>query len=243
MDGSRECCQRERYGYALYTRFKVPKLYKFAANGDWDLIPQRCKSNPKEAQFVHFYAPSYTALHRILHSASGSLEVDCATQNHIEQVKLDAISALLEANPLAGSVRDAFGRTPLHIACMDISGCGVTAANMIIEAYPKATAVLDVEGRTPLHYLIGRNDSVPLELLAKLISVFPDALTTQDSVMETPLQIAIQRNDELQNADAVIEMLKTDELSPNNPTEGPREDFKFCSMKKPNETKLRHQTV
>lgn len=243
MDGSRECCQRERYGYALYTRFKVPKLYKFAANGDWDLIPQRCKSNPKEAQFVHFYAPSYTALHRILHSASGSLEVDCATQNHIEQVKLDAISALLEANPLAGSVRDAFGRTPLHIACMDISGCGVTAANMIIEAYPKATAVLDVEGRTPLHYLIGRNDSVPLELLAKLISVFPDALTTQDSVLETPLQIAIQRNDELQNADAVIEMLKTDGLSPNNPTEGPREDFKFCSMKKPNETKSRHQTV
>jgi ankyrin repeat protein len=243
MDGSRECCQRERYGYALYTRFKVPKLYKFAANGDWDLIPQRCKSNPKEAQFVHFYAPSYTALHRILHSASGSLEVDCATQNHIEQVKLDAISALLEANPSAGSVRDAFGRTPLHIACMDIAGCGVTAAYMIIDAYPKATAVLDVEGRTPVHYLIGRNDSVPLELLSKLISVFPDALKTQDSVMETPLQIAIQRIDELQNADAIIEMLNADGLIPSVPTEGPCEDFKYCSINKPNETKSRYQTV
>ena len=213
MDRTRECCQRERYGFALYNRFKVPKLYKFAVDGHWDLIPQRCLSHPKEAQFVHFYPPSDTALHRILRTAMGSLEVDCESKRHIEQVELEAISALLGANRQAASTRDAFGRTPLHIACMDIGSCGEAAAYMIVDSCHKAAMMQDVEGRSPLHYLVGRNDYVPLALLSKLIAVFPKALNMKDNVMETPLETVLQREDELQDVEAIIQIMKTGEHS------------------------------
>ena len=211
MEGPpRECCPRERYSYALYNRFKVPKLYKFALNGDWDMIPQRCKSNPREAQFVYFYPPSDTALHRILRTSTGSLDVDSTIKNHIQQIKLNATSALLAAYPMATSIRDTFRRTPLHIACMEIHGVGgcAEAAIMILDAYPKAAALQDIEGRTPLHYLVGRNDVIPRDLLSKLIAVFPKALMMQDNVKETPLMTVQQRGTEIQDADVVVEMLQ-----------------------------------
>lgn len=177
------------------------------------MIPQRCKSNPREAQFVHFYPPSDTALHRILRTSTASLDVDSTIKNHIQQIKLNAVSALLATYPTATSIRDTFRRTPLHIACMEIHGVGgcAEAAIMILDAYPKASAVQDLEGRTPLHYLLGRNDVIPLDLLSKLLAVFPKALMMQDNVKETPFMTVQQRGTEIQNADAVLEMLQTAE--------------------------------
>lgn len=177
------------------------------------MIPQRCKSNPREAQFVHFYPPSDTALHRILRTSTASLDVDSTIKNHIQQIKLNAVSALLATYPTATSIRDTFRRTPLHIACMEIHGVGgcAEAAIMILDAYPKASAVQDLEGRTPLHYLLGRNDVIPLDLLSKLLAVFPKALMMQDNVKETPFMTVQQRGTEIQNAAAVLEMLQTAE--------------------------------
>jgi hypothetical protein len=228
MDSSRrECCQRERYAYALYNRFKVPKLYKYASNGDWDKIPQRCQSHPREVKFVHYYAPSDTALHRLLSltvttattnspslDTSSSVEwtIDIETRRHIEQVKLNAVMAMLRTDRWVASIRDTFGRTPLHVACMDLGMCGDECANYILEAYPKAAGILDIEGRTPLHYLVGRNDDIYHKFLVKLIVAFPGALQIPDNVQETPLQIVMQRGNELRNVDKVMEILKTHEL-------------------------------
>jgi hypothetical protein len=233
MDNSRrECCQRERYAYALYNRFKVPKLYKYASNGDWDKIPQRCQSHPREVKFVHYYAPSDTALHRILSltvtsiaatttsssssdpDAASSVEwtVDVETRRHIEQVKLNAVMAMLRADRWVASIRDTFGRTPLHVVCMDLGLCGDECAKCILEACPMAAEMTDIEGRTPLHYLVGRNDDVLYGFLTNLIVAFPRALQIQDNVHETPLKIVMQRINEIKNVDKVIEILKTYEL-------------------------------
>ena len=206
----------------------MPKLYKFVESGDWDKIPQRCKTNPREAQFVHYYPPSDTALHRILRSSAGSLKVmECGIQNRIQQLKLNAVSALLKAHRMASSIRDTFGRTPLHIACMDIyvptegdydhSGeeihvnCGEAVVSMILEAHRRAASVQDFEGRTPLHYLVGRNDTIPLDLLSKMIAAFPNALMIQDRVGETPLKIVQERGKEINICDHVIAMLQAKE--------------------------------
>lgn len=210
--------------FALYNRFKVPKLYRYANNGDWDLIPQRCETNPKEAEFVHAFPPSDTALHCLLRTATASMdELDQVTQQHIEQVKLQAVSALLKANPLSASARDAFGRTPLHIACMDIENCGEVVAVMIMESCERAATMVDVEGRSPLHYLVGRNDVVPLSLLSKLIAGYPKALSIQDNVSETPVDIVASRGDEILDAARVIEILKTSSKDqPSPPTSSRR---------------------
>jgi hypothetical protein len=205
----RECCQRERYKFALYNRFKLPKLYRYAMNGDWDLIPQRCETHPKEAQFVHAYAPSDTALHKILQTPVPEMD-EASAQEHIQQVKLEAVAALLAAGRSA--VPNSFGRTPLHVACMDVvNSGGEKVAYMIVELSPNSCSVQDVEGRTPLHYLVGRNDEIPLPLLAKVISIFPKALKMQDNVMETPLDIVTQRWDEIKDVDAIIQLLKDGE--------------------------------
>jgi hypothetical protein len=203
----RECCQGERYKFALYNRFKLPKLYRYAMNGDWDLIPQRCETHPKEAQFVHDYAPSDTALHKIIQTPVPDMEEPSA-QQQIQQVKFEAVAALLAADHSA--VPNSFGRTPLHVACMDVAA-GEAIGYMIAELSPNSCSMQDVEGRTPLHYLVGRNDEIPLPLLAKLISVFPKALQMQDNVMETPIDIVTQRRDEIENVDAIIQLLKDGE--------------------------------
>ena len=251
-----DCCPRERYSYALYNRFKVPKLYKFALNGDWDMIPQRCKSNPREAQFVHFYPPSDTTLHRILRTSTECLDVDSETKKDIQQLKLNAISALLAAYPMATSIRDTFGRTPLHIACMEIhsstvaakssaeasGGDGDEAAIAVLYAYPKASAVQDLEGRTPLHYLVGRNDVIPLNLLSKLIDVFPKALIMEDNVMQTPLQIVHQRGNEIYEADVVVEMLKAAEEEQNSRGDDATMEDQSCSTETTTQSTIRDRS-
>lgn len=203
-----ECCRMERYKYALFTKFQVPRLYRLAAKGDWGPIPQRCLRYRREVEFIHRYAPGDTALHQILRFPALEMKVDSDTLQFLEKIKVEAISALIHTHRPIASVTDSFGRTPLHLACMDVSNCGETAFYIILEAWPKSAAHQDMEGRAPLHYLVARNDDIPLSMLEKVIATFPAALTMKDLVKETPLNIVESRRSEIRNADVVVQLLK-----------------------------------
>jgi hypothetical protein len=225
-------CYQDNFSFAFYNRFRTPKLYRLAMDGDWDQIPARCKSNPKEAKFIHKYAPMDTALHRILRADS------CRTcppemKQSIYQMKVESVKALLEANPGQASTADTFQRTPLHWACMDAdsnhvrsgddinesvrevdhnepSSSSLPSSSVLLELLdhaPQAVQKVDIERRTPLHYLLARNDEIPLSLLAKMVALYPDSLTMKDEVGETPLDIIQSRNEEIPNADKVIQTL------------------------------------
>ena len=204
--GDGECCRMERYKFAFYSRFKEPRLYRYAVNGDWDLIPQRTLTHPKEAQFVHAFGSQDTPLHTILKSAA--VDMDCKSQRTLDRVKLNAVAALLSAHRQAVSTKNGFGQTPLHFACMDLSNCGEEVATMLVDAHPNAACVQDLEGRSPLHYLVARNDCIPIGFLAKIISACPDALKMIDAVRETPLDIAILRVEEIEDGAIVLKFIQ-----------------------------------
>lgn len=203
-----DCCRLERYKYALYTKFQEPRLYRLASKGDWGPIPQRCRSHPKEAEFIHRYAPSDTALHQILRFPALDIDVDTNSKELLMQTKDEAIASLIDTYRPIASVKDSFGRMPLHLACMDVHNCGDQSFDRIIEAYPQAAAQQDLEGRSPLHYLVARNDDVPLDVLSKLVSTCPAALEMTDLVKETPLDLVESRRNEIVNADVVLKQLK-----------------------------------
>ena len=197
-------------------------MYQYAARGDWDRIPDRCVSHPKEATFVHKYAPMDTALHRLLRTKSCNL-CDDDIKADIFQMRKQAVAALLDVNPTAASTKDTFRRTPLHWACMDVaSNCDSLHLNhddgsapsedsillMLIERASQAVSITDMERRTPLHYLVARNDGIPMAVLAKLVAHCPEALTMKDEVGETPLDIIQSRKDELHNVSEIVQTLQ-----------------------------------
>ena len=207
-----DCCRMERYKYALYTRFKEPRLYRLAAKGDWAPIPQRCRTHPKEAEFIHRYAPSDTALHQILRFPTLELDVDCKTRECLEKVKEEAIASLIDTYRPIASITDSFGRMPLHLACMDIANCGETSFYRILEAWPKAAAHQDMEGRSPLHYLVARNDEIPQTVVERLVTACPEALKMTDLVKETPLNLVEARRSEIQNAGVILKLLNVGDV-------------------------------
>jgi len=207
-----QCCYREQLSYALYSKFREPKLFHLVVKGDWDLIPARCQNHPKEAQFVHKYAPHDTALHRLLRGPS-ACELDCQldaeTVYQMNQMKLTAVKALLEANRLAAVQQDSFGRTPLHLACMEGDDDGSIAAT-ILEINPAAAVVVDNELRTPLHFLVARSSgTINAALVQELVTQYPGAIFRQDAVGDTVLDLVQQRAHELENADEIMELLKS----------------------------------
>jgi hypothetical protein len=157
--------------------------------------------------FQHALGAQDTSLHVILKAPNS--DVQCPTQQTVDQVKLQAVSAILSAHRQAASTKNAFGRTPLHLACMDLSYCGEAVAHMILDTNALAASVQDVEGRSPLHYLVARNDEIPLELLTKLIFLCPDALGMADSVNETPLDIVTLRGEEIKDAAHIFTVMQT----------------------------------
>lgn len=207
---SNQCCVWDTYKYTLYTKFREPWLYRFAAKGDWDLIPNRCKKHPKEANFVHKYAPKDTPLNRLLRTESCSQCSEDMRQN-IFEMKHKAVAALLDVNVNAALYQDSFQRTPLHWACIDAVGnhgdLDDSIIFMLIEKAPQAVHMTDMEKRTPLHYLVARNDEVPLKVLAKLVAICPEALNMKDEVGETPLAIIKSRREELHNVDDLLRTL------------------------------------
>lgn len=202
-----DCCRLERYKYALYTKFKEPRLYRLAAKGNWGPIPQRCQSHSKEAEFIHRYAPSDTALHQILRFPSLELG-DTESSKMMETTKENAIESLIATYPAITSIKDSFGRMPLHLACMNIETCGQVSFDQILKAYPQAASHQDMEGRSPLHYLLARNDIIPEGILSKLVVTCPAALEMRDLVKETPIDLVESRRDEIENADLILKQLQ-----------------------------------
>jgi Ankyrin repeat len=222
--GDHQCCYREQLAFNMYSKFCEPKLYRLASKGDWDLIPARCKAHPKEATFRHKYAPNDTALHRILRVLQADVcgLADESVQLGEEETtgavgKLHAIQAILNAHPPAAAIQDAFGRTPLHLACMDITTSpsvktGILELLMQGEHGKSACLLLDVEKRTPLHYLVARSiNIIPPHALQLLLKTCPEAVLVQDVVKETPMDIVTRRSRDgemIEHMDQVLEILE-----------------------------------
>ncbi len=180
----------------LFRKQREPKLFQYARDGDWDLISDRTESHPKEAQFIHWDDLADTALHRIMRPLPMAVEFGKEAQKAINRMKLKAVVALLEAYPNALALQDSLGRTPLHLACMDVSNGGTEVVMMMIKAAAKdgeKACVPDLDGRTPLHYLVARNTFYTTELVVRLISLWPAAISLKDVVGDTPLDIASRR--------------------------------------------------
>lgn len=217
-DMNTQCCYREQLAFSLYSKFCEPRLYRSAGHmEDWDSIPARCQSHPKEAAFQHKFAPNDTALHRIFRVVPIPVcnEYECEPTKLNEEQRLRAVSALLVANQQAAAIQDAFLRTPLHLACMDLSSRSSTsstgtaaAAALILESDPGIVCITDVEKRTPLHFLLARNDEIPMLFLQALIQHGPAAVHMADAVGETPIDIVIRRTKDIAHADIILEMLQ-----------------------------------
>jgi hypothetical protein len=205
-----QCCYRDNVAYNLYTKFCVPKLFLYAVNGRWDKIPVRCISHKREAAFVHKYPPADTALHRIVRPAAGEITVrnesDPETLRRLDTIKLNAIQALLQATEYKiACIQDSFGRTPLHLACMDIYMEEI--ALQILQSNPYAASIRDSEQRTPLHLLCARNEVIPLNLLQQLLQQYPSALLLEDVTGDTPTDIIRVRLNEITNSNEVLSIL------------------------------------
>lgn len=213
------CCYREQVAYAFYERFRLPKLYKYASSGDWDLIPARCRSHPKEAAYVHKYAPNDTALHRLLRHSTRC--ADDTTRQFMQEWKRQAVESLLQAGPNATTVTDAFGRTALHIVCMELyvtsdeqdkmtDNSDSAIAIRIADANRHVVQLTDtIEGRCPLHYLMARHDHIPLLLLSKLLEYAPHSIALKDATSETPFDIFRRREKEISNSSEVKQILSS----------------------------------
>jgi hypothetical protein len=120
--------------YSLYVKFRVPKTFRYADEGHWDRIPSRVGRRPGEAAFVHRYAPCDTALHRLVRplcgggggsSMDGSSDRDEGGDEDdvVERYAtarawlLEAVAAIVRADPRSLGVRNLFGQTPLHLSC------------------------------------------------------------------------------------------------------------------------------
>jgi hypothetical protein len=212
--GDTHCCYREQLAFSLYSKFREPRLYRAAGHMEhWDSIPARCQSHPKEAAFQHKFAPNDTALHRIFRVVQFECE-PTRLDPAIEEQRLRAVEALLAANQQAAATLDAFLRTPLHLACMDLSSGSSTssgtaaAAALILENDPRIACITDVEKRTPLHFLVARNDEIPMPFLQALIQHGSAAVHMADAVGETPIDIVIRRAKEIGHAEIILEMLQ-----------------------------------
>jgi hypothetical protein len=234
------CCYREQLAFSLYSKFREPRLYRAAVHiEDWDSIPARCKSHPKEASFQHKFAPNDTALHRIFRVVTAvpvCSEYECEGPTKLDSVmeeqKLKAVEALLAANPQAAATQDAFLRTPLHLACMKLSsgsstsssssGTAAAAACLILENNPGVACITDVEKRTALHFLLARNDEIPVPFLQAMIQHGPAAVHLLDAVGETPISIVLRRTKEIAHAAIILEMLQKVPMVEQSPPVGER---------------------
>jgi hypothetical protein len=203
---------KERVTFALYSKFQVPKLYRYAAHGEWDKIPARCKSHPKEVVFHYKYALCDTPLHALLRPmiTEDSVRTKWDEENlkSFDALQLEAVVAMLETNAKAAAEVDNLGRTPLHLACMSCDERNVEIVFTIAHHYPKAVLIHDVDCRTPLHYLMARCNNVTLPTLKALLNVFSDAINVEDVTGETPLDILERRHNEILNYDKVHEVFE-----------------------------------
>lgn len=186
----RSCCYREQMAFSLYSFLKEPRLFRMVNKGEYHKIPTRCRSHPQEATFRHKYVPYDTPLHLLLrYSPNDDI--------------LEAVKALIQASPGTTKQKDAFGRTPLHLACMDVQEEVMTH---VLQANPAAVTMVDVEKRTPLHYLLARNEVCTVHSVRLLVKCGPETVSFCDSAGDTPEDIL--RQGDFENMKELMEVLR-----------------------------------
>jgi ankyrin repeat protein len=120
----------------------------------------------------------------------------------LSDLKYQAVAALLEANSQLTTMRDSFGRTPMHLACMFYDGDDdKSMITKLMESDTSVISMQDVEGRTPVHLLLMRGKTCS-ELVQKLVNACPAVIGLEDAVRETPIDICMRQNSSLsQNAE------------------------------------------
>lgn len=176
---------------AMYNRLIVPRLFAYADEGHWDLIPLRAKRHPSEARFIHKYAPNDTALHRLVRPFATSEE------------------STLPSSPSMGSSKSQLRRTyKARILCIppdiDVSDHSSTASKTDPE-------YADPQSRTPKpeqpqeHNQQQQSLSLQLEqdpiaaawllhAVEALLIANPAAATTKNRFGRTPLHIACRQS-------------------------------------------------
>lgn len=219
-----DCPFRQGF-YAFYTRLRVPKLYRYVYEGRWHKIPRRTQTHPHEAKFRHRYAPRNTALHCLLCAPdSCSTEykqfletTNAAMQQEIAHLRLKAVRALVEVNPSIVSTPDCLGRTPLHLACINIEYCE-GAAEILLDACPMAGCIQDCSGKTPLHYLLlAENQEVPPRLIQKFAFAAPNAVNIKDRRGRSPLDIVRLNHSQQSKSALILKMLSEYDTATNQP--------------------------
>ena len=203
MGAKDQCCYREQLAFSFYSIFREPKLFRMAVRGDWNRIPSRCRSHPREASFRHKYPPNETTLHVLLKPC-----LPCEDKRGLdlsETCLIEAVQALLGVSRQHAATTDALGRTALHVACS--FGASSKLLRLLVEASPPTVSQVDVEGRTPLHYVLAQSPVINTSVLRLLVEAGPEALSIKDSNGETPIDIAQRRVSELVNAREVLECL------------------------------------
>lgn len=211
-----QCCYREQVAYKLYSAFREPALYRMALSGKWEKIPKRCLSHPKEASFVHKYAPNDTALHRILRTVLRDAPcLDEEGRKNLETLKVQAVEALIKTDQQLTGMRDSFERTPLHLACLNYAQeFDDSLVRLLVQSDPAVLSLQDIEGRTPLHLLLMQGEASP-DLVRVMAALGPAAIGFEDAVRLTPLDISMRQNSSIRpsfedgEGSAVSDILKS----------------------------------
>ena len=154
-------CVIQHTKYQMYTRFGLPKLYRYVQQGKWHKIPRRCQTHPKEAKFINKYPPHDTCLHALLRCDTSALEakINLEQAKCIYHAKVAATQALLQANLTIVSISDSRGRTPLHLAASYNASSTKEIVELLAKVCPTATSIQDQEGKTPVDYLAELTDT------------------------------------------------------------------------------------
>mmetsp|Transcript_18583 Transcript_18583/g.25573 ORF Transcript_18583/g.25573 Transcript_18583/m.25573 type:complete len:260 (-) Transcript_18583:162-941(-) len=116
----------------------------------------------------------------------------------------DFLEELIRAHPRGvGKEESAYRRTPLHIACRNLSSGEVIFT--LLHHDKEAAAHQDNMGRIPLHYALSNGGTV--EMVRALVEASPNTVTATDRAGWTPLHVACNQHCTL---DIVEYLLKQD---------------------------------
>lgn len=126
----------------------------------------------------------------------------------------EIIEFLIEKQPKAAEVVDAYGHTPLHKLVSkrpdeEIINCLTT----VIDAYPAALLLGDSQGRVPLHWAVACRDKPDLEIVAELVENAPEAVNKKDMEGFKPIQRLMSRGNNRCGATCLMLAQKEEELA------------------------------
>mmetsp|Transcript_21227 Transcript_21227/g.48205 ORF Transcript_21227/g.48205 Transcript_21227/m.48205 type:complete len:779 (-) Transcript_21227:627-2963(-) len=100
---------------------------------------------------------------------------------------------LLEAFPLAASLKDDYFALPLHYACWGKKSCP-EVAKILIDQYHKGLQEKDVDGYLPIHYACSTTNA-PEKFISFLIDMSPDTAMSAGGVNKSlPVHLACESN-------------------------------------------------